>query len=221
MPAIRYYHGIIRFPRNPHMPGIPGLKKFTRALTLALNYRDLQTQTHSERVSTLALKLGQACGLSNRELDYLAIAASFHDIGKLGVPDNVLMKPARLDQHEKGLIERHCSIGAEIMLATEIDGAEEVAAAVRHHHEHFDGRGYPHRLAGSDIPLYSRIIGIADSYDAMTEARAYHRVRSHEETLGVLLQEAGKKHDPDLLRHFCRMFASPCSGLARAGDIEG
>ncbi|MEW6677719.1 MAG: HD domain-containing phosphohydrolase [Pseudomonadota bacterium] len=196
------------------MPGIPGLKKFTRALTLALNYRDLQTRSHSDRVSTLALRLGQACGLSSRELEYLAISASFHDIGKLGVPDNVLMKPGRLDQQEKELIERHCTIGAEIMLATEIDGAEEVAAAVRHHHEHFNGQGYPHRLAGNNIPLYSRIIGIADSYDAMIETRAYHRARSHEEALGVLLQETGRKHDPDLMRLFCKVFGSPCPGLA-------
>lgn len=195
------------------MAGLPGLKNFTRALALALNYRDLQTQCHSERVSDLALRLGRACGLTARELEYLALAASFHDIGKLGVPDNVLMKPARLDLHEKGLIERHCTIGADIMLATDIDGAEVVAEAVRHHHEHFDGQGYPHRLAGSDIPLLSRIIGIADSYDAMIETRAYHRARSHEEALGVLRQETGRKHDPDLMGHFCQMLGSPCPGL--------
>lgn len=185
---------------------IDALERHTRALFVALGYRDNPTRLHSERVSNLAIELGKQCALSVAELAMLGIAASFHDIGKLGIPDRILGKPASLDETEKEFIRQHCLIGEEIMLATEAELAGAAATAIRHHHEHFDGRGYPDRLSGEEIPIFSRIIGIVDSYDAMAETRNYHhRARSHVEIIEVLQAENGAKHDPYLMSRFCRM----------------
>lgn len=182
------------------------LERHTRALFVALGYRDQPTRLHSERVRNLALGLGQRCALSSDELAMLGIAADFHDIGKLGIPDSILGKPSCLDETEKEFIRQHCLIGEEIMLATETNAAAPAATAIRHHHEHFDGRGYPDCLAGEDIPIFSRIIGISDSYDAMAETRSYHhQARSHDEIIAVMHEETGGKHDPYLMQHFCRM----------------
>lgn len=174
----------------------------TRALTVALCYRDLLTQQHSERVVNIAEAIGAACGLSASELNSLKIAASFHDIGKIGIPDNILLKPATFDEEEWKVMKRHSEIGAAILAAIEIEGAEQAALAVRHHHEHFDGTGYPDGIAGEKIPISSRIISLADSYDAMAMTRSYHRSKTHGEIMNILEKETGGKHDPELMHVF-------------------
>lgn len=178
------------------------LFKYTQALSVALGYRDNFTRLHSQRVRDLSEELGMRCGLSENELAILKISASFHDIGKIGIPDEILRKPAAFDEHEKAQMRKHSEIGADIMRATELDGADWAALIIRHHHEHFDGLGYPDGLAGEAIPLGARIIGITDSYDAMSEMRPYHATRTHTEVMDLLHGETGQKHDPELMRLF-------------------
>lgn len=174
----------------------------TRALAVALGYRDLMTRLHSERVRGLCSEIGRHCGLEEEEMEALGLSASFHDIGKIGVPDNILFKPARLEEDERKVMQRHAEIGEKIMLATELGGCELAATLIRHHHEHYDGTGYPDGLLGEAIPICSRIISIADSYDAMAVTRPYHQAKKHEEIMAVLTEETGKKHDPRLMSVF-------------------
>jgi response regulator RpfG family c-di-GMP phosphodiesterase len=102
-------------------------------------------------------------------------------------------------------MKQHSEIGEKIMASTELEGSRQAATAIRHHHEHYDGHGYPDRLSGKDIPICSRIISIADSYDAMAVTRSYHLARSHRDIMDILGKEDGKKHDPELMRIFCKV----------------
>lgn len=183
-------------------PTCLALIRYTKALAVALGYRDLYTRIHSERVVTISEALGSSLGLDERDLSILTISAAFHDIGKIGVPDDVLLKAGDLNQAETVSMQKHSELGANIILATEIDGSTEVARVIRHHHEWFNGQGYPDRIAGESIPLASRIIGIADSYDAMAVTRAYHPAKMHAEIMEIMRQENGLKHDPELMDAF-------------------
>ncbi|PKO91206.1 MAG: phosphohydrolase [Betaproteobacteria bacterium HGW-Betaproteobacteria-10] len=179
------------------------MENIARPLTVALGERDKGTRLHSDRVVQLAAELGNHIELSTDELEVLAMGAQFHDIGKIGIPDNVLSKPAAFEASEWAVMKQHPLIGERIVLAIGADHSAEIAQAVRHHHENFDGSGYPDGLAGTDIPLASRIISLADNYDAMAVTRPYHKARSHEEVMAILHEGAGIKHDPDLLHAFC------------------
>jgi HD-GYP domain-containing protein (c-di-GMP phosphodiesterase class II) len=150
----------------------------------------------------LATELGTACAVTSAELTQLRICARFHDIGKIGVPDAVLLKPAKLTGEEWQLMKAHAVIGERIFKAMAIPDHDAIADAIRHHHESIDGSGYPDGLSGGDIPLLSRIMLIVDSYDAMTTARPYHQPRSHDEAMGILAGESGKKLDPEAFREF-------------------
>lgn len=189
-------------------PLYKALYKYTKALSVALGYRDLMTRLHSERVRVLAVALGVRYGLFGKELGCLNISASFHDIGKIGIPDRILLKPTQLDKAEWETIKQHSEIGEKIMASTELKGAPEVAQIIRHHHEHYDGQGYPDSLAGEAIPIRSRIITIVDSYDAMAVKRVYHEAMGHTEIMKILRDETGKKHDPQLMRIFCELIES-------------
>jgi len=182
--------------------------RYTRALSVALGYRDLHTRLHSDRVLALCEAMGAQAGLSTHERGILRIAATFHDVGKIGIPDQILLKPGRLDEVETRAMQTHAELGASIVRATELEGAEEVARVIRNHHEHWDGSGYPDGLAGAEIPLCSRIIGIADSYDAMAQERSYHPAKRHGEIMEILRDETGRKHDPELTRLFSEMIAT-------------
>lgn len=178
------------------------LYRYTKALSVALGHRDLYTRMHSERVVELSMAIGARLGLSAQELGILKIGATFHDIGKIGVPDRILLKPSLLDEEETEEMQKHAALGAEILAATELDGAEDAARVIRHHHEHWNGAGYPDGLAGEEIPLLSRIIGIADSYDAMATRRAYHGAKEHAEIIAIMEGETGVKHDPRVMSVF-------------------
>ncbi|MGO8755795.1 MAG: HD-GYP domain-containing protein [Gallionellaceae bacterium] len=178
------------------------LYKYTKALSVALGYRDQLTRLHSERVVALSEALGTRFGLSDSEMEILKIGASFHDIGKIGIEDRILMKTSELGPDEWIKMREHAVIGESILLATGLEGSQQAAQIIRHHHEHYDGLGYPDRLAGEDIPIYSRIISITDSYDAMAVTRSYHRPRKHSEIMETLHRETGVKHDPQLMHLF-------------------
>jgi response regulator RpfG family c-di-GMP phosphodiesterase len=185
------------------------LHAYTKALAVALGYRDSVTQLHSQRVLELSQAIGVRCGLSQRNLGILAIAASFHDIGKIGIPDHILLKSSRFEDADWKIMKMHCEMGQRIMAATELECSLQVALVIRHHHEHFKGPGgYPDGLSGEAIPLLSRIISIADSYDAMAQIRAYHPPRTHHEIMAILQKDAGTKYDPALMRHFSEVIES-------------
>lgn len=175
----------------------------SRALAAALGERDSSTGKHCDRVVALSVELGRHCDFSGRELDTLALGAQFHDIGKIGIPDRILQKPAPFDAEEWGEMKKHPVIGERIVRALESEYSDAAAQVVRHHHEHFDGSGYPDGLVGDQIPIYSRIISLADSYDALAAERPYHPPRAHGRIMEILHSEIRVKHDPDLLYAFC------------------
>jgi HD-GYP domain-containing protein (c-di-GMP phosphodiesterase class II) len=189
-----------------------GLFGYNKALSVTLGYRDMMTHLHSERVRDLTLMIAEASGADDRQLAVLRMAAIFHDVGKIGISDQILLKPSRLDEAEWEEVKRHSEIGEQIMLHSGIDGypVADVARTIRHHHEYYDGAGYPDGLAGEEIPLFSRIIAIADSYDAMSVTRAYHAARTHDEIMEIMRGETGNKFDPALMDIFCaRIVYSP------------
>ncbi len=181
------------------------LYRYTKGLSVALGYRDLMTRLHSERVRDLSLIIGANYGLNDREINSLRIGSSFHDIGKIGIPDTILLKSSSFEEAEWEVMKRHSEIGEDIMLSTGIEGSEQAAVVIRHHHEHYDGGGYPDGLSGESIPICSRIISIADSYDAMSITRPYHHARKHGEIMKILHNESGKKFDPKLMDIFCEI----------------
>ncbi len=181
---------------------ISALTKLSAVLGAALHERDAYTRMHSDRVMQVALAVGRSVGLDSQELARLHSAALLHDVGKIGIPDEVLHNPGVLDPAQRTIMRSHPERGEKILRTIPGDDAFLVADAVRHHHEDFDGSGYPDNLGGEDIPVLSRIISIADNYDAMASQRAYHRPRDHEYIIGVMHGESGRKHDPYLFGKF-------------------
>jgi HD-GYP domain-containing protein (c-di-GMP phosphodiesterase class II) len=164
------------------------------ALACTLELRDDRTGSHSGRVVELACRIGRLLHLGPRALRDLAYAAHLHDIGKVGVPDSVLRKPGPLDGAEWKAIEGHSERGAE--LVARVPGLERVASIVRHHHERYDGGGYPDALSGEDIPIESRILAVADAYVAMTEERPYRRCMGEAAAEVELCAHRGSQFDP-------------------------
>lgn len=181
------------------------LIQFASALSAALQERDAYTRLHSERVMNLSHELGLRIGLSSSELGFLRAASALHDIGKIGIPDHVLLKPGKLELDERQVMQTHSERGAHIVLALDRDGADVVANVIKHHHESFDGSGYPDGLAGENIPILARIITLADNYDAMSVRRVYQEPKRHSAIIDEMLSESGHKHDPFLFEHFLKL----------------
>jgi putative nucleotidyltransferase with HDIG domain len=173
-----------------------------RSILHALDCKDHYTFGHSMRVTYYSLVLGKEVGLCKEELYDLEMAALFHDIGKIGVPDNVLLKPSRLNETEFQIMKKHPEKSAEILEG--FKPFEMVAKYARHHHERYDGRGYPDALKGEDIPLFSRIILIGDTFDAMTSTRPYRKGLSYEVAFSELKEFSGSQFDPQLVQSFCK-----------------
>jgi putative nucleotidyltransferase with HDIG domain len=164
------------------------------SLSATVDARDSYTAGHSRRVQQLALAIGRELGLSHTELDLLGHAALFHDIGKLAIPDSILLKPASLTPDEWSLMRRHAEEGARII--DRLGFLNDAVPAIRHHHERFDGTGYPDRLQGEDIPLGARIIHVADALDSMLTTRIYRAARPAAEALQELRRAAGTQFCP-------------------------
>lgn len=165
------------------------------ALALAVDAKDKYTRNHSERVALYAMAIAVRVGLPIEQVERIAIAGTLHDVGKIAVPDRVLLKPADLTQDEFGLVQTHSVEGERMVRSL---GMAEIGTWIRHHHEYWDGNGYPDGLAGERIPLPSRILGVADAMDAMTTARAYREALSLEEATEELLAQAGGQFDPQM-----------------------
>ena len=171
-----------------------------RALSNAVEARDAYTGKHAERVAAYGLELARAIGLEVADHPEIEFGFLLHDIGKVGIPDAILYKAGPLTNQERALMSQHPVIGAEI-----IDGIEflaEAALVVRSHHERWDGDGYPDRLAGDEIPLTARVFAVADVLDALTTARPYRPASSFMAARRMILAEAGKHFDPDVLEAF-------------------
>jgi energy-coupling factor transport system substrate-specific component len=173
------------------------------AMTKALFVKDRDTGEHSHRVAFYASKLGEKYGFSEDEIRNLRKAAILHDIGKIAVPDAVLNKPAKLTDEEYEIIKSHAPVGADILKGFTM--IRHVQAGARYHHERYDGKGYPDGLSGEDIPLYGRIISIADAYDAMTAKRVYRNALDMDQVIGELKRCRGTQFDPDLTDLFLQL----------------
>jgi response regulator RpfG family c-di-GMP phosphodiesterase len=174
-----------------------------RALTAALETRDAETHGHSERVVTFSLRLGRELGLTKTEMTALEFGSLLHDIGKIGVPDAILRKPAKLDEAEWERMREHPAHGQSILRGIEfLEGAARVVAQ---HHEKWDGSGYPLGLKAREIDLNARIFAVADAFDAITSDRVYRRARSYEAAAAELDEWAGRQFDPAVVEAFHRV----------------
>jgi putative nucleotidyltransferase with HDIG domain len=164
------------------------------SLSATVDARDSYTAGHSRRVQQLALSIGREMGLSQAELDLLGHAALFHDIGKLAIPDAILLKPASLTGEEWALMQRHADEGARII--DRLGFLQDAVPAIRHHHERWDGTGYPDRIKGEEIPLGARIIHVADALDSMLTTRIYRAARPAHEAIEELRRATGTQFCP-------------------------
>jgi hypothetical protein len=171
-----------------------------RAFIQVIETKDLYTRGHSERVSTGVGMLGRHLRLPEDRQNALEHAGLLHDVGKVGVPTSIIRKPGRLDDSEMDAIRLHPARGVELI--GNIPFLEEVKSAVLHHHEKYDGTGYPAGLSGPHIPYFARIIGIVDAFDCLTSTRSYRPARSVEETLAILVQDKATHFDPELVDAF-------------------
>lgn len=180
-------------------------------LARAAEFRDDQTGQHTVRVGRMATRLAQVLGLSPEAAELVGRAAPLHDVGKIGVPDAILLKPDRLDAAELAIMQRHTIIGANILAGSRsrlLQLAEEVALS---HHERWDGGGYPHGIAGDEIPLSGRIVAVADVFDSLTHERPYKRAWTVRETLAEMETQSGAQFDPQVVEALFRVV--PESGV--------
>lgn len=171
-----------------------------QAFNSAMEAKDPYTSGHASRVEEYAVKLAEAYGLSYDKVQDVKNAAILHDIGKIGINDNILHKAARLTQNEYEEIMRHPSIGAEII--GKVDFLKKISGIIRYHHERYDGKGYPDGLSGNAVPVEAYILSIADSYDAMTSDRPYRDALTKEEALQEIINNAGTQFHPALAEKF-------------------
>ena len=175
-------------------------KEAFERITRIVGERDFYTGTHSANVAELAVKLTRKLRLPDEVVDQVEAAARVHDLGKIAIPDSILLKPGKLTAEEWALVKRHPVVGAELLQGLEI--YEEIADVVRHEHEHWDGGGYPDGLSGEKIPLGSRIIAVADVWSALTTDRPYRPAYTADEARTILKAMAGKELDPKLVDLF-------------------
>lgn len=173
-----------------------------KLITSVISTWDNLIGDHSIKVANYSIMLGMEAGFSDTENDNLYIAALLHDAGKLEIPLDILYKPGHLNEQEWGMIKEHPVNGAAIM--EKLAPCQNLAPVVLHHHEFYNGRGYPNGLTGEDIPLYSRIIAVADAYEAMTSDRPFRRGFSHREAVSRLKQGKGTQFDPSIVSFFLR-----------------
>ncbi|WP_338325284.1 HD-GYP domain-containing protein [Pseudodesulfovibrio senegalensis] len=177
--------------------------QLAESLGNAIDAKDHCTRSHSEEVAVITQAIGLQMGLSPRSADILHIAGHLHDIGKIGIPDSILKKRGPLTDEEFAVIKQHPAMGAAIIEpVTCLSGKNGIMKMVLHHHERFDGRGYPDGLAGEDIPLGARVIAVADSLSAMLQDRPYRRARDYENAVAEIERCAGTQFDPRIVSAF-------------------
>ncbi|MDY0340168.1 MAG: HD-GYP domain-containing protein [Coriobacteriia bacterium] len=185
-----------------------------RSLVTAIEAKDPYTKGHSERVADYSRKVAERMGMSHADVDLLERAALLHDIGKIGISLDTLVSPDELTPEELSAIRQHPALGSN--LVADVEFLNDIVGIVRHHHERYDGAGYPDGLAGERIPLLARILAVADSYDAMTSNRAYRPRLSRTEAREELHRVAGSQLDSEIVSHFSEMLTDLAMERSRA-----
>ncbi len=192
---------------HPHISTI-------EALAEALEARDSYTAGHGMRVAACSVEIAQALSASLRDIEILRIGARLHDIGKMGIPDSILLKPAALTEQECGFMQVHTRIGQRIL--AKVRGLEPLLGVVELHHENFDGSGYPYGLCGENIPLLARIVRVADAFDAMITDRVYRPACTPESAIEQITTGARRQFDPDVVAAFLSIL--PTAGYTRPAE---
>ena len=177
-----------------------------KVLRQTVEAKDPYTRGHSDRVSAFSVLLGKQLDLSENDLETLRVGGLFHDIGKIGIPDKVLTKNERLTDKEFSQIMKHPSIGAQILGNTKV--FQDIIPIVKHHHERFDGKGYPSKLSGDKIPYLVRIVTICDAFDAMTSNRSYRKALPMKTVISEIEKCKGTQFDPEIANAFLKIIDS-------------
>ena len=171
------------------------------SLVSLIDLRDQYTHAHSGRVAAYSREIALKIGLAAADIEQITLAAALHDIGKAGIPDNILLKKGPLSEDEFKWIRKHPELGW--MAVRSVEGFQSAGLQILHHHERWDGNGYPGNLRGNEIPLGSSIIAVADSFDALTTERPYRKATTKAEALCEICRLAGTQFSPDVVRAFC------------------
>ncbi|QYU66994.1 HD-GYP domain-containing protein [Leptolyngbya sp. 15MV] len=189
-----------------------------RALTAAIDAKDRYTCGHSERVAYLARELALASGMTDAQAQRVHLSGLLHDVGKIGVPEAVLCKSGRLTEQEFDLVKKHPRIGHDILKG--IPMLEDILPGVLHHHERFDGKGYPVGLVGTSIPVVARMLALADTFDAMSSTRSYRGALPRDKVLDEIRSKAGEQFDPELTRVFLSLDLAAYDEMVARHTIE-
>ena len=201
-----------------------------RRLGRAAEYRDNETGLHIIRMSKMAALIAKAAGMNEEECDLLLNAAPMHDIGKIGIPDHILLKPGKFEPDEWEIMKTHAQIGADILSGDDMPLLNMASDIALTHHERWDGNGYPNGLEGEGIPLVGRITALADVFDALTSVRPYKKAWTVEDSVALIKEESGKQFDPELVEYFLAIlsdivnikteFAEPGSANAKLSALS-
>ena len=203
---------------NRHVVQLNDLYMSTiEALAMAVNAKDQITHGHIRRVQVYALELARRLGVSEeRQLKVIATAALLHDMGKLAIPEHILNKPGKLTPAEFDKMKRHADIGADLLSSVKFP--YPVIPIVRHHHEHWDGTGYPAGISGTDIPLGARVLSVVDCFDALTSDRPYRPRLNAEDAFEIIRERRSKVYDPLVVDMFFRAYAEIAPAAISAGQ---
>ncbi|MFO1470779.1 MAG: HD domain-containing phosphohydrolase [Turneriella sp.] len=184
------------------------------------NHRHNETANHLKRMSRYSVAIGRAAGLSEIMLNNLGQASMMHDVGKIGIPDAILLKPGKLTEEEFHIMKSHPKIGYQLLSGLESDMIQMAASIALTHHEKFDGSGYPQGLRGEDIPVAGRIVAIADVFDALTTDRPYKQAWSFKEAAQFIRDGSGSQFDPALITYFDSVIDEIAAIHAQCGDFS-
>ncbi len=190
-------------------------------LAVAGEYRDDETSQHTERVGAMSAEIGVRMGLSEESVALLREAAPLHDIGKLAIPDRVLLKPGRLDEAEVELMQTHTTLGARLLFGSRSPALQLAGVVAESHHEWWDGNGYPQGLIGSDIPLVGRIVAVADVFDALTHDRPYKPAWPVEQAVALIRSSSGTQFDPRVVEAFLSLIGPLSTDAAAQHAADG
>jgi putative nucleotidyltransferase with HDIG domain len=189
-----------------------------KTLTYTLEAKDFYTRGHSERVEKYAIQLAREMRLSRTQIENISVAALLHDVGKIGIDENILNKPGKLTPEERLEIEKHPEISVSIL--KEVKLAPIIFEVVLHHHERYDGKGYPSRLGGEDLPIEVYVLGVADTYDAITSSRPYSEASPPEVARQIIINEKGKQFNPKVVEAFLRAYDKGDMALIKKEERE-